>query len=375
MIYTYDQVHAIHFELTDRCNAACPMCPRYDQKTGDEAPWVERTQLRLYDIQGMLDPRFIRDQLQRVNFCGNYGDPIVAKDLFGIIDYFRRLNPTMRIEVNTNGSAHTEDWWRLLAGLIGGEEDLGGVWFGIDGLRDTNHLYRRNTNFDMIMRNAQAFIDVGGIAHWNFIAFKHNEHQIEEARALAKEMGFKHFNVKLTGRFKTDQTFPVVVKGQHLYDLEPAQAERHQRPVLLPGTVEPKSEAQSRMEWYKGYFQRKGYLDGRTQIPVETTPPVIECVAQEESCIYISARGLVYPCCWIGDAHNTDSQINFDPDSIDLRKKSLRDILHGPEFQSVQDSWATGSILKCVRFCGVNETEDKSKHGPDYVIHERADET
>ena len=56
------------------------------------------------------------------------------------------------------------------------------VIFAIDGLEDTNHLYRVNTNFNKIMENAKAFINAGGIARWDFIAFAHNEHQIEEAK-------------------------------------------------------------------------------------------------------------------------------------------------------------------------------------------------
>ena len=366
MIYSYDQIRAVHLELTDRCNAACPMCPRYDQNTGDVAGVVTGAQLHLEDIFQIMSASFIQ-QINRVNFCGNYGDPIVARDLLPIIEYFLRYNPQMRVEVNTNGSARPVEWWEHLALLLGPDEAQGGVWFGLDGLADTNHLYRRNTNWDIIMRNARAFIAKGGVAHWNFIAFKHNEHQIDEARALAKEMGFKHFNVKLTGRFKETQAFPVMVKGEHLYDLEPAEAERHQRPVL-PSKV-PEVDWSNRMEEIKASLARQGYLNGRTQIPVETKSPVIECIAAQEKCIYVSAQGKIYPCCWLGDADNVDPQVNFTNNSHASTPTKV--IVEGPDFQAVEDSWETGSIHKCVRFCGVNETEDKLKHGPDYVVHEK----
>ena len=337
MIYAYDQIRAVHLEITDRCNAACPMCSRYDQKTGNESDMVVNTQLTLDDIQRIMPEDFVR-QINRVNFCGNYGDPIVAKDLHVILFYLRAFNPQMRIEVNTNGSARSAQWWEALATILGPNEAQGGVWFGLDGLSDTNHLYRRNTNWDIIMRNAKAFIDAGGIAHWNFIAFKHNEHQIDEARALAKEMGFKHFNVKLTGRFRENQSFPVMSEGQHLYNLEPAEAERHQRPVI---SSKPR------------------------QIPIEVKAPIIECIAIQEKCIYISARGKIYPCCWIGDADNVDPQVNFGP-----QDGTIKSAVEGPDFQTVEDSWKTGSIHRCVSFCGKNET-DKLKHGPDYVVHEQ----
>ena len=350
------------------------MCPRYDQRTGDLSHMVHNTQLYRDDIVRLMPPAFVQ-QINRINFCGNYGDPIVAKDLLPIIEYFLKYNPQMRIEVNTNGSARPEKWWRDLALLLGPDEAQGGVWWGLDGLGDTNHLYRRNTDWNIIMRNARAYIEKGGVAHWNFIAFKHNEHQIEEARALAKEMGFHHFNVKLTGRFKQDQSFPVMVNGEHIYDLEPAEAERHQRPPPVPSLPKkstPKKDIDilARQEQIKAELRAKGLLD-KPAIPVHVKPPTIECIADQEKCIYISAQGRVYPCCWIANAHDSDPQVNFEMDAVDAGKHTVQEIVEGPTFTEVADSWATGSIHRCVQFCGKNETDDKLKHGPDYAIHEQ----
>lgn len=340
MIYPYSQIRAVHLEVTDRCNAACPMCARYDHRTGRESTYIQNTVLSLDDIKTIMPVEFLQ-QIRRVNFCGNYGDPIVHRDLIGIIGYLIQCNPDMRIEVNTNGSARTKEWWTNLAHVIGSDERMGGVWFGIDGLGVVNELYRRNTNWTTIMRNARTFIEAGGVAHWNFIAFEHNEHQVEAARQMAQDMGFRHFNVKLTGRFKDKDSFPVIVDDRQVYELKPAAEERHTRPN--PGT---------------------------DSIPV-ATKPTIECVAQKESCIYVNARGEVYPCCWLANAVDVgDKNLPFDPETINAKVHPLREIVEGAQFQAVEDSWSTGSIRKCVQFCGVNKSDDKLKHGPDYVIHE-----
>ena len=72
--------------------------------------------------------------------------------------------------------------------------------FSIDGLADTNKLYRIGINHDRVMANAKAFIEAGGKARWKFIVFRHNEHQVEEARELAKDMGFWQFDKHVSTR-------------------------------------------------------------------------------------------------------------------------------------------------------------------------------
>ena len=44
------------------------------------------------------------------------------------------------------------------------------------------------------MENVDAFIGNGGSAFWEYLVFKHNQHQIEEARLLSKKLGFKKFS-------------------------------------------------------------------------------------------------------------------------------------------------------------------------------------
>jgi ubiquinone/menaquinone biosynthesis C-methylase UbiE len=49
----------------------------------------------------------------------------------------------------------------------------------------------------------KAFIAAGGRARWDFLIFEHNQHQVEEAEALATKWGFEKFVAKKTGRFVT----------------------------------------------------------------------------------------------------------------------------------------------------------------------------
>ena len=50
------------------------------------------------------------------------------------------------------------------------------IEFALDGLEDTHSMYRQNTNWRTVIRNAETFISAGGYAIWKFIKFKHNQH-------------------------------------------------------------------------------------------------------------------------------------------------------------------------------------------------------
>ena len=183
-------------EITSGCNASCPQCPR-NINGGNVNPYLDVSHLSQYAIETAFTKE-ICESTKRIFFCGSYGDPIVHPDFLAILAAFRRKNPTLWLFIHTNGSVHNASYWKKMAGIIG---DYGHIDFNIDGLADTNHIYRRNTDFNTIIDNAQTFINNGGKANWNFIVYKHNEHQVDEARLLSSIIGFSEFKTRSTGRF------------------------------------------------------------------------------------------------------------------------------------------------------------------------------
>ena len=133
MLYKYSEIKTVHLEITDKCNAACLMCAR-NINGGEDNPQLPNTELSLQDIKKIFDTQFI-EQLERIYMCGNYGDPIAAKDTLEIFEYFRNNNKIM-LSMHTNGSAKKPEWWAKLARVIGRK---GYVVFSLDGLEDTNH--------------------------------------------------------------------------------------------------------------------------------------------------------------------------------------------------------------------------------------------
>jgi MoaA/NifB/PqqE/SkfB family radical SAM enzyme len=351
-LYRYDDLRIVHLELTHRCNAACPMCAR-NIHGGAINPDMPLAELSLADIRQILLPDFV-SRLKRIYACGNYGDPIVARDCLPVFRYLREHGPELHLDLHTNGSARRPDWWRELAEIMKTGPHY--LRFGIDGLEDTNHLYRRGTDWKTVMRSAEAFIEAGGRAEWDFLVFRHNEHQVETARKLAAEMGFKEFYVRKTGRFldagelETSDRYEVQDrKGNFEYYLEQPQNPEYLNPEF--GKLEVVRQR---------YGEYQSYLDG-----VE-----IDCkVAGNKGKMYLSAQGYALPCCWLGAVFSEAStperrqfadmlEFNGGIAALDAREHGLRAVIEGPLFQqAIPGSWdapsiASGKLAICARTCG-----------------------
>lgn len=254
---TSRKIRVLHLESTDVCQAACPLCRRetdlqFDKKTHNH--------LRIDQIQQHFDLGQLKS-LDKMFMCGNYGDPAAGRHTLEIYRWFRSINPNITLGMNTNGAIQNVAWWTQLGELFHRSYDY--VVFSIDGLKDTNHIYRRGVDWDKLIENAQAYINAGGSAHWDMLIYRHNEHQVQECQALAKKLGFKWFRAKVSKRPVTDGLqFPL---------------------LWQPGT--------------------------------NPTAVNIRCHALEESSMFIDAKGRASPCCWQG---NTQDSLPNDWDSIPI---------------------------------------------------------
>lgn len=364
MIYCFENIKVVHLEITTKCNANCPMCGR--NTFGVVCPDLTLTELTLKDCKEIFPPTFLR-QLTYISFCGAYGDPVCAQELLEIIEYIRCNNPNVTIEVYTNGGAHSSSWWEKLAQIIGKN---GKVIFGIDGLEDTNHISRQGPVFAHIIRNAEVFIQAGGRAQWDFIIFKHNEHQVEQARKLSVKLGFETFSIKRSNRFykvlyEKDPAFEYAGEefGKYpVYDFN----RRKVGYIELPKN--PKYWDRS-LKTLKTLIKKFGSLDRYfDEVP-------IDCKAKKYHSIFISATGLVFPCCWVyhqsnyGNFYNvTDSsELGVEKilrqtggiDQISAKKHLLKDIVEGEFFRRIEESWhlhglANGRLKVCARACGIH---------------------
>ena len=341
-MYKFNEIGALHVELSSNCQASCPMCAR-NHHGGLPNPDLPVNDLSFDLIKNILKKDFV-EQLHTITMCGNFGDPILHKDLIPIIEYIAGMNPKIRFDIHTNGSARSTSWWKELAQIMPNDSL---VQFGIDGLEDTHSLYRIGTSFKKIIDNAKVFIANGGNARWNFITFRHNEHQLEQCRQLAKDLGFESFYEKQTSRFIGNPWFDVVDKtGQVTHRLENPTEQK----LIF---VDRKT-----VENYKEVMKNA----------------VVDCEVEKTNSVYIDALGYIWPCCFVGAVpyiHVKPEQLVYDfqtnsraslfetlekfggKESFNLAKRSIEDIVDSHEWQTVWDEgFEENKPMVCVRICG-----------------------
>ena len=182
----------LQIELTSFCNAACPSCERAKYEVLPEHIYkkhLNSIEISLEKIKKWL-PLDKMTSLRHLHLCGNIDEPTLHSDLFGVCKYFEENTPDhVWIHISTNGGTRNKEFWEEMASL---KRTL--IVFGIDGLEDTNHIYRKNVRWKKLQDNFRTYIKAGGDAAWQFIKFKHNLHQIEECRKLSVDESFVSFN-------------------------------------------------------------------------------------------------------------------------------------------------------------------------------------
>ena len=317
-MYKLEDIKDIHLEITSKCQARCPMCPRRING-GMLNPLITLDEIDLEKFKSWFPKSFIQ-QLDTLFMCGNLGDPIVAKDCLEIFQHLRKVNPRIGLSMHTNGSARDVEWWQALA-QVGIR-----VVFGIDGLSDTHALYRIGTDYHKILHNASEFIKAGGEAEWHMLVFEHNEHEVEQCRNISQDLGFKKFEIKHTTRFEKGKLHVLDNVGQTTHILYPTQKSKD---MISMGT---------------------NYLTD--------VKPVIKCKAQKNKNFYISSCGKITPCCWLDFEWilpKQDTRIDY-MDKIgefpDLNKNSLVEIFNSGYFDRIAETWNNDSLMECSKQCG-----------------------
>ena len=335
-----DNVKSIQIDHTSRCNCMCPQCARVSE--GIVNPRMPIDELTVEDYK-VIFPSTIIKQVELITQCGNYGDIVASNTILDCLEWLRENGSTAHINIMTNGSARTADWWKRLASII----DLNGrVIFSIDGLKDTNHLYRVGAIWNKVIENANTYIENGGRARWDYLIFDHNQHQVEEAEKLAREIGFESFYVKNTSRFINDKNY-------------------------LTGKVsEEETLKQPTDEKYRSTSSEKfvNIIDKHNTWENYINETTIDCKFQKQSALFVDFQARLWPCTWVAAPIHFAKIDNIQTKQIhslmehygttfnSLRHHTLEDVLTHEWFaNNLVSSWKTDEkLMTCGRTCGTD---------------------
>lgn len=310
----------------------CPDCPRNFRGVDiiDHYPLCE---VSLEQFKKIFPMEFLK-QITDFLINGNYGDFITAKDALGIVQYIKECNPRTQIRISTNASGQPKIWSDLA-------KTNAEVFFRLDGLKDTHHLYRQLTDWDLIIDNAKKFIASGGNAVWTMIVFSHNRHQIDACKELSTQLGFRKFRL-IDNPEGTRNVFPVFTKDKKLSH--------------IVGNYDQS------VEWETVYGKYQESISRPESALRYVTEKQVQCKALSLGEIYVSANGEVSPCCWTGFYPHSNNTI-YENVQLAAIAKNNNALIYGLEksiewFNEIEQSWskdsvAQGKILCCNEVCGV----------------------
>ena len=180
---------AIDFEIASTCNAVCPVCIRRNHGQLAEFSQQYRT---ADEVKRILSDTV--QQLEHIQFCGNYGDPMTNPEILDICEWIRSNNEHVSMRISTNGGIGSPKHYKRL-----GQLGVHLIW-GIDGAsKEINELHRVRVDYNKVIRNMDEYIsDIkdGTYHEWQYIVWQENAHELEDAVKVAYEKGIKVFYIR-----------------------------------------------------------------------------------------------------------------------------------------------------------------------------------
>ncbi|MCB0763515.1 MAG: SPASM domain-containing protein [Flavobacteriales bacterium] len=266
---------SISFEPTTACNLRCPECPSglrsFTRPTGNlKADLFEH-------VIGELAP-----DLWALTFYFQ-GEPYINPGFLDMVSIAHRHG----LYTNTSTNAHFLTEEKAEATVRSG---LSRLIISLDGTdQDTYSAYRREGELAKVIEGAERIVkwkerlkSLTPHVVFQFLVVRPNEHQIPDARALAKRVGVDALWLKTAQVYDPADDHPLI-PTQHKYS-------RYERTAA-------------------GVWQVKNRMRD-------------ECWKMWHSCV-VTWDGRVVPCCFDKDAHHVLG---------DLRTHSFRDLWHGSAY-------------------------------------------
>lgn len=359
------EIGEIMIEITSNCQAMCLDCGRNldGVKLNPNLKFGTDGNMKFETFKSVFN-RSVLPNIGKIQFDGNFGDSLIHPESMKFVKYIAQEFPGIEFEVNTNGGYHDTDYWYELGKITSTSfSNKDQVKFGIDGIdNETHDKYRRNVKFDKVIENAKAFIEGGGTPVWKFLEFEHNSDQIEQAKQLAKDLGFHKFSIK-----KTRWREKAIRKVQGTEKVLQGSSSKKHKAVSYASLPKTQTKLVKKIEKQLNKF--KDFINDCE----------IECTWLANNSIQIEYDGRVWQCCHLSGKYGSgtgfamkDYQYYVDKHGTDwnnINNKSLQEIFEHPYWNDLHDSFNNKTtdnnnprIRRCAEKCGKGIDTVKSEN-------------
>lgn len=197
----------VNLDITHRCPLECPRCQRFSSFTslglkvpGEDMPFEEFKK--------------IVDHFTHLNFCGQVSDPVHHPKFVEFLKYIHDHPEPKSASIHHASAGKPLSWYPKAFKA----NPKARWWFGIDGLPKDSHKYRINQDGEKlfeIMKMSREHLNQ--LPVWQYIVFKYNENDIDEAKAIAKDLGVEFMLVNSSRWLGPDD--PYRPSKEHSLDL------------------------------------------------------------------------------------------------------------------------------------------------------------
>lgn len=275
-----EDVLEIELDLTGTCNLDCPLCTRN---------YINAKHLLKYNERSVEEIIKQLDEYPNIKNCcmaGIISEPTLYKRFFELIKYL--VGREIELEIYSNASVHTTDWWAQLAKLVSPRDK---VFFTVCGsTQELHEKYRVGSSLKKVLENHKAFKEACPypVDYVQHIRFDYNREDFESP--AMKE---------IMSRFSNDASIDSLPYNER-FGFIPDEANRIKMTADLARHYKLISDS-----------ARKRYLQNKTgEISCK-----MRCKSLETKFIAIDQFGEIYPC-FLYRIYNTNEKFDLNYEKI-----------------------------------------------------------
>lgn len=185
--YTNSRPYIFVFEVTNVCNLKCPFCLTGKGISGGR----DVRHMTFEEAKKIIDT--VADYTYFLQVY-TWGEPLLNKDLVKIVAYAKNKN--IYVMLSTNATAMTPAYNEKLI-----DSGIDYIMVAIDGgSEETYKRYRVGGNYTKVLANVENLLEQKQtrkldhpFVEWQFIVFRHNEHEVKATETMAYRIGINKF--------------------------------------------------------------------------------------------------------------------------------------------------------------------------------------